>query len=835
VKTYRLSVVIPLTLCLFSAIAAAFFLANRLTYARSGTLRIGRDQLATVMLQLQDSVSASMANGNTAAAQQAIAIASLDPIISRILLVDDAGKALIASESSWRGRSVSGIPGYDTTLAKASAETDSSRLSSSDDGRTLRGYYPVSLQPIPGALQSPKGILFVVADLTVRLQEATHSAYVDAGYLSLLAILSALTIGLVLHFTVARGVNRLFDSFAAAAPGDLTVRSGLSGKGELARLGASFDAMTEQLAGERQALRLSEEHYRSLFDSGNDPVYICDLDGNILEANDAACRVMGRSRDEFLAMTVVQLDAPDQSTAVPVRIAAIAKNGTAVFETEHVTKGGTLIPMEVSSRLMDYGDRSAILSVCRDISARRQAERERTRLLDVLDRSLNEIYMFEPETLRFTYVNAGARKNLGYTLDELEEMSPLDIKPSFTEESFRDMVRPLVERRQEVLVFETLHRRADGSTYPVEVHLQLVEDRGSGIFLAVINDITERKRIEAAASQTQEYLRATVEQAAAGIARVSLDGRWLDANDCLCEMLGYSVEELRELTFSDITFPDDSGEDVEAIGKLVRGEIDDYHVEKRYIAKDGRIVWVDVAATLARDIDGEPAYTVAVTEDITKRKQSEAALLVSSERLEGILKSIVATMGKVVETRDPYTQGHQVGVARLGRLIAEEMGLADGDVDAIEMAALVHDIGKLSVPAEILTRPGMLSAIEFALIKQHSQAGYEILKDIDFDWPVADIVLQHHERMDGSGYPRGLKGEDISMPARILAVTDVIEAMASHRPYRPALGLEAAIEEIENSPDKFDPQVIATCVRLYEAGRLRLGIGAEDGAGLLSA
>lgn len=196
--------------------------------------------------------------------------------------------------------------------------------------------------------------------------------------------------------------------------------------------------------------------------------------------------------------------------------------------------------------------------------------------------------------------------------------------------------------------------------------------------------------------------------------------------------------------------------------------------------------------------------------------------LETRERLFALLHEVTETMGAVVEARDPYTHGHQVRVAALTRLIAEEMGLPRGDVDAAEMAALVHDIGKLSVPAEILTKPGKLSDAEFALVKAHPRAGYDILKHIHFGSPVADAVLQHHERMDGSGYPKGIAGDDILVAARILAMADVVEAMSSHRPYRAALGVDAAVVEIRNHPERFDPAVTAACVRLYEAGRIVL-------------
>lgn len=205
-----------------------------------------------------------------------------------------------------------------------------------------------------------------------------------------------------------------------------------------------------------------------------------------------------------------------------------------------------------------------------------------------------------------------------------------------------------------------------------------------------------------------------------------------------------------------------------------------------------------------------------------QRGEAEQELHESYERLERMMRDVVASMGRIVEARDPYTQGHERRVAVLAKQIAAEMGLDADAIAAVEMAALLHDIGKLCVPAEILTKPGLLSVSEFSLIKDHSRRGYEILKDISFPWPIADIVLQHHERIDGSGYPSGLHGDEILVPARILAVADVVEAMASHRPYRPCIGIEQAMSEIRERPGAYDEAVVAACERLYAQGRIAL-------------
>jgi PAS domain S-box-containing protein/putative nucleotidyltransferase with HDIG domain len=207
-----------------------------------------------------------------------------------------------------------------------------------------------------------------------------------------------------------------------------------------------------------------------------------------------------------------------------------------------------------------------------------------------------------------------------------------------------------------------------------------------------------------------------------------------------------------------------------------------------------------------------------------RAKESGAAIAQelehSNESLAGLLRQVTVALGRAVEARDPYTSGHQERVASLARQIASEMGLDEDDAEAVEIAGLVHDIGKLSIPAEILTKPSSLSPIEIRLIRDHSRSGYEILKDISFAWPVADIVLQHHERIDGSGYPNGITGPEMLPLARILAVADVVEAMASHRPYRPALGLDAAIAEITTHPELYDEAAVAACVRLFKAGAI---------------
>ena len=226
------------------------------------------------------------------------------------------------------------------------------------------------------------------------------------------------------------------------------------------------------------------------------------------------------------------------------------------------------------------------------------------------------------------------------------------------------------------------------------------------------------------------------------------------------------------------------------------------------------------AATFYPVLSGADVIGIGIlVNDITERKQAQRAG-------EDLTRATVAALAATVEIRDPSTAGHQRRVAELTAAVAAELDLDDDTVNGVSIAANIHDIGKLGVPAEILARPGRLRPPELELIQDHSRAGHDILSGITFPWPVADMILQHHERLDGSGYPGGLEGDEISIGARIIAVADTVEAMASHRPYRAGLGIDAALSQIrEGRCTKFDPDVVDVVLDLFGTGRAKLDLG----------
>jgi PAS domain S-box-containing protein len=342
------------------------------------------------------------------------------------------------------------------------------------------------------------------------------------------------------------------------------------------------------------------------------------------------------------------------------------------------------------------------------------------------------------------------------------------------------------------------------------------DDSGQPIrFIGTIMDITDRKRTEEELRVSEENFRRSLDESPLGVRIVSKAGETLYANRATLDIFGCDgIEEWQTIPAVKRYTEQSYAEYKVRREKRRLDEDDSPEYEIDIVRKDGAVrnlqVWRKKILW-----NGKEHYQV-IYRDITERKQSEQKLVGTLESLRKAVGTTIRVMVSAVETRDPYTSGHQTRSAGLARAIATEMELPEETIEGIRLACSIHDIGKLSIPAEILSKPIKLSEIEFSFIKEHPRKGYEILKDVESPWPMAEIVLQHHERMDGSGYPRNLKGEEICMEARILALADTVEAMASHRPYRPGLGIDAALNEIEkNRGILYDAAAADACLRLF--------------------
>jgi len=277
-------------------------------------------------------------------------------------------------------------------------------------------------------------------------------------------------------------------------------------------------------------------------------------------------------------------------------------------------------------------------------------------------------------------------------------------------------------------------------------------------------------------------------------------------------------EQEADVVITDIVMPDMSGL---ALTERIKERYGSDVIVMTGFAND--VQYEDVIRRGASDFVTKPlrnAELLSRLERVCRERRTERKLESSLEKSKRILNQTVHALSSALEKRDPYTSGHQQRVSRLSVLIAAGMGLGPQEIETVEVAAILHDLGKLWVPADLLSKPGKLSDTEFELIKGHPQAGYDILKDIEFDGPVAEIVLQHHERLDGSGYPRGISGAGILPGARIIAVADTVEAMTSHRPYRPAFPCERALDAIaQGTGSAFDPEVVEVCRQTVMSGR----------------
>ncbi|MCJ7644551.1 MAG: PAS domain S-box protein [Candidatus Aminicenantes bacterium] len=412
---------------------------------------------------------------------------------------------------------------------------------------------------------------------------------------------------------------------------------------------------------------------------------------------------------------------------------------------------------------------------------------------------------------RFVYVNNAFCRIVGYPREELLSMTVHDIDPDYQAEMWSGFWERLKQAGS--LMFESCHRTKDGRVFPVEIIATFFEYNGREYHCSFARDITERKRAEAALRESEGKYRNLVETINDVIFAIDARGALTYVSPAVKKVLEYEPDELIGRSFMELVYEEDRPILANRFADLQREVIE--YSEYRVIDKRGKIRWV---RTLTNPIiEGERFVGARGTLiDISARKQAEEKLKETLEELRKAFGGIIEVLSAAVEKRDPYTAGHQRGVADLARAIAQEMGLDGKRVDGLRMAGSIHDLGKLSVPAEILSKPGRLTAMEFRMIQTHPQTGWDILNKIDFPWPIREMILQHHERMNGSGYPQGLKGEDIRLEARILAVADVMEAMASHRPYRPALGIDAALAEIENNKGVlYDLDVAAACLRLF--------------------
>ena len=523
------------------------------------------------------------------------------------------------------------------------------------------------------------------------------------------------------------------------------------------------------------------------------------------------------------------------------------------------------------------------VGILRDISARKQAEAalrdSEERFKGIFNHALDGIVLADIETKRIQMANDTICRMLGYAHEEISRLSIADIHPAedlaYVAQQFERQAKGEVGLATDIPV-----KRKDGSVFFADINSSPLTLAGRSYLIGLFRDITERKRAEIALHKSNRALK-TLSAGNTTLIHATDEDRLLrDMCHVLIERGGYrlawigfveqdAARSVRPMAYAGleegyiealkVTWADSErgrGPTGTAIrsGKtqLIQNTLTDpafapwraeatrrgykskislplrngdevFGVLSIYSAEANAFTKEEIA--LLEELANDLAFGILTLRTRIERDRFQEQHLRGAERLKQALVGTIQAVATTVEKRDPYTAGHQQRVAQLCVAIASELGLDPERIEGLRLGAMIHDIGKIYVPAEILSRPGKLSQPEFDMIKSHPQVGYDIIKDVKFSWPIAEMILQHHERLDGSGYPLGLKGEAIIYEARILAVADVIEAMSSHRPYRPARGVEPALEEIRRNRGRYyDPEAVDACLRLFEQGKFRFDV-----------
>jgi PAS domain S-box-containing protein/putative nucleotidyltransferase with HDIG domain len=582
----------------------------------------------------------------------------------------------------------------------------------------------------------------------------------------------------------------------------------------------------EDLDQTERKLKATEEKLRVLLESLPHVFWEMDIIGTLTFVNHRAFDVFGYTQEDLEGgVNALQMISPkDRARAQDNIMKVLAGEEAAVEEYEALRVDGTTFPVLIqSSPIVKDGIPLGLRGVIMDISEHKKAEAElresELRFRTAFESSNDGITILRGDEC--LYVNQKFLEIFGYqNRDEVFQEIPFAWLHPDDRQRVMNINRKKEMNQTTPDRYEVRGIKKDGRTVHLEVSAATMRLRNKLFFLLFLHDITMRKKMLEHLDEQREMFHTILENELSGVALIESSGKYLYVNPEFTRITGYTIEDIatgRE--FFRRAYPDPEyrkrvimawKDDLRAMGPGIDHQF-------QVACKDGQVKDIEFRTTCLKD------KAITNLRDITAQKRAEKERNQGLEKLRKMLGGTVQAMALAIGSRDPYTSGHQKRVSDLARRIAQEMQLEHDFIECIRTAGILHDIGKLSVPAEILSKPSALTDIEFSIIKQHPERAHEILKEIDFPWPIAEIVLQHHERLDGSGYPNGLKSGEILLEARILAVADVVEAISSHRPYRPALGIGPALEEIEKNRGRlYDGESVNACLRLFREKGLTL-------------
>lgn len=567
--------------------------------------------------------------------------------------------------------------------------------------------------------------------------------------------------------------------------------------------------------------------WQTTFDSIKDPIMILGSTFKIAAVNEAFVSFLSLPREKILGNPCFTLVHGTNKPFVSCPIMKMMQTKKHEEAEIYLDERGVWLSVSVNPTFDEIGNVIGAVHIFTDITSRKKAEytlkTSESRYRRLFETAQDGILILDAQSGEIDDVNPFLINMLGYTHEEFMGKKLWEIGAFKNIEANKTQFLELQD--EGYIRYEDLPLVTNaGKEIAVEFVSNVYRVNGSRVIQCNIRNISARKWAEKKQKISEDKYHSIVEHAVEGIFQSTPGGQLNIANPALAKMMGYGTPEecirgITDLSKQAYVNPEDRVRYMMFLEEtgIVQG------LEVQLYRKDGSIIWASINARSVQDLTGKVLYHEGTIEDITARKTAGENLKHHADKLRRSLIGTIKALSMTVETRDPYTSGHQGKVSLLSRAIAQDMALSNDTIDNIRIAGSMHDIGKISVPAEILSKPGKLTDIEFSLIKVHSQKGYDILKDAELPYPVAEIVLQHHERLDGSGYPQGLKDGQILLEAQIIMVADVVEAMASHRPYRSALGIEIALQEIEkNKGTLYDTRAVDACLRLFRESEFKL-------------
>lgn len=697
-----------------------------------------------------------------------------------------------------------------------------------------------------------------------------------------------------------------------------------------------------------KSLERQKEFFENIVNIVKELIIIQDKDFKILFANKSAGDSVNKKPDELIGEKCFRIwnnrDVPCENC--PVLRSYVNKK---YEEGEITTSDGRIWFIKAVPVLDNKGEVKYVIESKIEITKEREFARKLQESEDRFRKIFNStnvgLAVLDKDG-KYLYLNKKRAELLGYSIEEMQQKDYKEIIHPDDLYKISELYRKLVNGEIENFEIDLKFIRKDGEiVYNRDYVTRIDDENGNFLYIiAVVVDITKEIKFSFDIKEKEELIKGIFNQLSVGVNIIDSDGKILLSNEALTKMLGYSIDELKKLTFKDYSHQGELEENIELFERAKRGEINNYILEKRFIRKDGTVFWAKITTNAIKDEKGNIKYFITLVEDIDDRikyyerlKNEEIRLraiidvipdlifvfdkdgyflnyygelsklflkpedflgknitelfgkeigektinsikkvldkdLVDSfvyflpspynnmlyyyearfvkldedkvltlirdvtesvrnfnllkKKEEELSKSFYQTinlLAKIVEIKEPYTAGHQKRTSEYGILIAKELNLPDLTIETIRIAGLVHDIGKIEIPIEILNKPTKLSPIEWDFVKKHPEIGYEILKEIDLPWNIKDVVLQHHEKYDGSGYPFGLKDDEILIEARIICVADSIEAMSTHRPYRPRLAREEVIKElIKYKGYYYDPQIVDIAIKLIDKGKINI-------------